>query len=812
MSERPPVWSVALVSCAALANEILLTRFFAIVHWHHFAQMLISMALLGFGASGTFLTVARRRLLDRFERVYVANLLLFGVLALAAPLAASALPFQAEQLLWDPWQPAWLAATYLLPALPFFCAANAIGLALLNWRARINTVYAADLVGAGVGSLAILAVLYTLPPELALKLVGCTGVVAAYVALVEMQSRYRPAYVACAITVFVLACVPSACLRPEPGPYKALSQALRIDGTRVIAERSSPLGRIDVVESALVPLRHAPGLSLMAAGEPPPQLGLFTDGDQMQAITAGTADPGRLVFLGATTEALAYRIAAPQSVFVPGAGGGLEILRAQHFGARRIEGAERDARVADLLRRDFHDYTAGLIAQPGVELVVGDARGVLASHSRRYDLIQMSLLGSAAGGVAGLNEDYLQTVEAFGLYFSRLNPRGYLSVTGYVQVPPRDGLKALATAIVALERAGVQQPARQLLMIRSWQTFTLLVKNGQVTVDEIRRMREFCDAFAFDVVWFPGMPHALANVYNQLEQPWFEVGARALLGPGRARFTADYAFDIRPATDDRPFFQNYFRGSTFSAAWQSRDRGGMALLEAGYPVLAATVAQALLAGGLLILSPLALLRRRRAASGGYGRVFAYFACIGLAFLFVEVAFLQKLMRFVHHPTVALALTLATFLLAAGAGTVWAGRDAHDGGASRRLGIAVVGIVVLGLLHSVAFDPLLTRVDRWPMVPKVAIAVASIAPLAFLMGAPFPLVLRELEAPLVPWAWGINGCASVVSPVLATLLAVHAGFTVVLWLAIALYALSFAVRSVYPGRRRLPAHMDARNLA
>jgi hypothetical protein len=793
MSDRLPVWSVALVSAAALANEVLLTRYFAVVHWYHFATMMISLALLGFGASGTFITLARGWLLDRFERAYVANLVAFGILAVAAPLVASVLPFQAEQLLWDPWQPAWLATTYLALALPFFCAGNAIGLALLEWRTRAGRVYAADLVGAGVGSLAVLTLLYVVPSEVALKVLACAGPVAALVALVELRSRYRRAYVVAAAAFLALAGMPGAWLRAEPGEYKALSQALRIPGTRIVEERSSPLGRIDVTESERVPLRHAPGLSLMATSEPPPQLGIFTDGDAMDVITAATDDPARLEFLSASTGALAYHVASPRSVLVVGAGGGLEILRARQHGGVRIDAVEQNPQVVELLRRKFRDYAGGLVAQPGVELVVGDVRGALASHERRYDLIQLSLAGGSAGGLGGLNEDYAHTVEAFGLYLSRLTPGGYLSITRYVQVPPRDGLKMLATAIAALQAAGLSDPADRLLMIRGWQTVTLLVKNGAVTAGEVARIRRFCEAQAFDVAWFPGMPRALANVYNVLREPWFHDGARALLGPQRDRYIADYAFDIRPATDDRPFFRNFFRWSSFAEAWKTRERGGMALLEAGYPVLAATLVQATLAGGLLILAPLAALRRRAEATRGVGRVFTYFACIGLAFLFVEVTFLQKLLRFVHHPTVALAVVLATFLLAAGAGSLWTARSTHPGSARRSLAFAVAGILVLGAVHSLAFDPLLARLDGWPLAPKVATSAALIAPLAFLMGMPFPLALRELEAPLVPWAWGINGCASVVSPVLATLLAVDLGFTAVLWLGLALYMLTLTAR-------------------
>jgi len=792
MTERLPAWSVGLVSGAALANEVLLTRYFAVIHWYHFATMMISLALLGFGASGTFVTLTQHWLSARYTRVYVANLVAFGVLAVGAPVAAQALPFQAEQLLWDPWQPAWLATTYLVLALPFFCAGNAIGLALLQWRARAGQVYAADLVGAGAGSLLVLWLLYRMPAEHALKVLACAGPVAAIVALVELGSRSRSGYSAAAGVLLVLAAVPADRLRAVPGEYKALSQALRVPGTRILASRSSPLGRVDVIESDRVPLRHAPGLSLMATSEPPPQLGLFVDGDSMDAITAASRDPARLEFLRDSTGALPYRISSPHSVLVVGAGGGLEILRARELGAHRIEAVELNPQVAELLRDKFAAYTGRLVEQPGVELVTGDPRGVLASRTQRYDLIQLSLGPGGAGGLGGLNEDYVHTVEAFRLYLSRLKPGAFLSFTRYVQVPPREGLKLLATAIAALEASGIENPADRLLMIRSWQTVTLLVKNADVTVSEITAMRRFCDALAFDVAWYPGMPRTLANVYNELREPWFYDGATALLGPERETYIARYPFDIRPASDDRPFFRNFFRWPTFVEAWRSRERGGMALLEAGYPVLAATLVQAFVAGSVLILAPLIVLHRRVGPASGLGRVFLYFTCIGLAFLFVEVAFLQKLLRFVHHPTIALAVVLATFLIAAGAGSLSTSKRPSVRGVRQRLMLPVAGIVALGVLLAVAFDPLLAAFDHRPLVVKIAVAAALISPLAYLMGMPFPLALGELDAPLVPWAWGINGCASVASPVLATLLAVDLGFTAVLCTALVLYVATLAV--------------------
>ncbi|MCU0259222.1 MAG: hypothetical protein MUF56_09395 [Solirubrobacteraceae bacterium] len=168
-------------------------------------------------------------------------------------------------------------------------------------------------------------------------------------------------------------------------------------------------------------------------------------------------------------------------------------------------------------------------------------------------------------------------------------------------------------------------------------------------------------------------------------------------------------------------------------------------------------------------------------------MFAYFTGIGLAFLFVEIAFLQKLVLLVHHPTVALSLVLATFLLGAGSGSAWTSR-VPPARSRTLLGAAIAGIVLLGAAGGAVFDLLVDALTGWSMTGRALLAAGMLAPLAFCMGMPFPLALRELDETLVPWAWGINGCASVVSAALATLLAVDLGFSVVLWIALALYAL------------------------
>lgn len=799
---RPPLVSIALVSAAAVGAEIVLSRLLAVVHWHHFAYMIIGLALLGFGASGTFLALMHRRLLPRFTTAYLCSVAAFGFMVLAGTLLARELPFRAEALLWDPLQPGWLLLMFVVLALPFFGAATAIGLALAEFRTATSRVYAADLAGAGCGSVGVLLMLYVAWPEDALRVLAATGLLALGIGAIELRVRSTAWLLAAAgLGLVAVAALPAELLRFQPGPYKGLSQTLRIEGTRVLAERSSPLGRLTVIDSPRVPLRSAPGLSLASRSEPPPQLGVFTDGDDMQAVTAASTNEDRLSFLGETTSALAYRLATPRTVLVVGAGGGMDALRALQLGAGHVDVVEPDAQLVRLLAVELDGYTGGLFSGPAVRLVAGDVRGFVAAGGRRYDLVQLSMTGGSAGGLGGLSEDYLHTVESFRLLLAQLEPNGFLSMTRWAQVPPRDGLKLVATVAAALAQQGVDAAADRLLMIRGWQTVTLVVKNGAVTAEDVRRLRGFCDELSFDPVWFPGIAPDEVNVYNQLSGPWYFDGVRRLLGDGRDAFVRGYPFDIRPATDERPYFHNFFRWRMLADAMRDKDRGGMALLEAGYLLLAATFLLALLAALAMIVLPLVLFT----SLAGIGRalrwrVLGYFTGIGIAFLFVEIAFLQKLVLLVHHPTVALALVLAIFLLAAGAGSAWSSRVPPQRSRTVLAG-AVAVIVLLGTIYGLGFDALNAAIAGWTVVARALVAAALLAPLAFCMGLPFPLALRGLEGALVPWAWGINGCASVVSATLATLLAVDVGFTAVLALALALYA---GVVAIFPAASRAPA--------
>jgi hypothetical protein len=789
-----------LLSAAALGHEILLMRLFSIIQWHHFAYMIISLALLGYGASGTFLAFVQSRLLHHYPLALLINLALFGLTAMPSFLVAQQIPFNPEELLWSWREPVRLMFIYLLLSLPFFFAANAIALTFLNFSKIITRVYAFDLFGAGIGSLAVILILYVIPPLGALSLVSALGIACIAVAAWELQLSKRLWTGAAVLLSMAIAVWPGQDSRGLVlSPYKDLSQTLRVSGARVIAERFSPMATLQVVDNDRVPLRYAPGMSLNASSSPPAQLGLFSDGSSMGTITRDSGDPQAVDFLDQLTSALPYHLQHAQRVLVLGAGGGMDVLQALYQDSEEIHAVELNPQVVELVSKDYAEFSGALYGTPRVQLHTAEGRGFVRARDTRYDLIQLALQdssGASSAGLYALSESYLYTTEALQTYLDHLSAGGYLAISRWLKLPPRDTLKLFATAIEALRRTGVEDPGKRLLLIRGWQTSTLLVKNGEFTADEIRAMQAFSQQRAFDVAWYPGMSADESNRFNILREPYLYQAAQALLGPHRQSFMDQYKFKLQPATDDQPYFHNFFKWSTLGEILELRGQGGLPLLEAGYPVLLATLVQALLASTLLILLPLVFLKSQQQSSDSSGinrlRLVVYFFAIGLAFLFIEIAFIQKFMLFLHHPLFTASVVLTSFLVFAGLGSNWSKRYATQNRYWQGVKWAVAGILLTAAAYLLLLDTVFAWLLVWPTIARAAVSIVLIAPLAFFMGIPFPLALTSLGAgagKLIPLAWGVNGCASVLSAVLATLLAIHFGFTVVVVLALLLYILA-----------------------
>ena len=788
-----------LISAAALGYEILLMRVLSIVQWHHFAYMIISLALLGYGASGTFIAINKHRLEARFESAFSLSGLLFCVSMVACFVLGQRISFNALEIVWNPRQLVNLGTIYLVFFVPFFFAACCICLAFTCRKSHISRIYFFDLLGAGLGAMLIVGALFKLSPQCALIMLAVLAILAS--ALVGITSRARKPLIAAQLVCLValLFGLPQEWLEMRISEYKGLSQAMQVVDSNILTVSSSPLGLLTVVESPRVPFRDAPGLSLNSRFVPPQQLGVFTDGDAMSAITRFDGNLGALGYLGDVTAALPYQLLDEPAVLILGAGGGTDLLLALYNGAVKIDAVELNPQMTNLVRDTYADFAGHLFDDERITVHAREARGFVAQSEDRYDLIHIGLLDSFAtsgSGVQSLNESYLYTVEAIQEYLQHTSAGGMLAITRWLKLPPRDSLKLVATVIEALRASGVADPGRQLALIRSWNTITLLVKNGELSEYDIEVLREFAGSRSFDTAFYPSMPASDANRFNLLAQATLYNGVSALLGNNADDYIERYKFHIAPATDNKPYFFHFFKWSAVPEFMPLLRRGGASLIEWGYLILIATLIQAVLAGAVLILLPLSRIKRSWPRGTGT-QMGSYFFLLGLAFLFVEIAFIQKFILFLSHPIYSVAVVLSGFLVFAGFGSAYSGQLAHrvaQHGCSPVV-VVVAGIAVIVLLYLVLLPMLFQRLIGLAFATKIVLSVLLIAPLAFCMGMPFPIGLTRIadNAPnFIPWAWGINGFASVMSASLATLLAIEAGFTAVVLVALGLYAIAAAI--------------------
>ncbi len=804
-TSTPPLLSIFILSSAALAYEVLLIRLFSIIHWHHFSFMVISIALLGYGVSGSFITLFRNQLLINYKYVFLFNIVLFGLSSIACFIAIQQLPFNALEILWDSAQWQRLLLSYVLLTLPFFFVANAMALTMMRFNQQIPLVYGIDLIGAGLGAVSIMALLQVLTPDTLLRVLAISGLSAGFFALSNFKTAQRQISISILLlsisSVFMM---PQTWLDLHLSEYKGLSQTLLLKDVLLRDTYSSPVSQTDIVQSPFIPFRNAPGLSLQSPVGPPEQLAVFRDGDEMTTIDHVT-DNSSLEYHDYMSSALPYHVhPLAQNVLILASASGAQILQAHSQKIEKIDAVEPDKQLSRLITDVYAKYFDWQSLKDKVTIHGISPRGFAASGNN-YDLAIMGPSGASSGGSAGvhaLSTSYNFTVEALQSYMKLLAPDGVLSLTLWTSTPPRANLKLFVTAVEAMRQSGINNPENNIAWIRSWNTATLLIKNSRLTTEEINRVRDFSDSRNFDITWLPDIKPNEANRFLLLQRPVYYLTAKSILKSSvwyesENSFIQQYKYDIQPATDNRPYFNNYFKWSSLREFLSLPGQAGISMIGVGYPTLLVTLAQATVAAFVLILLPLFFIRK------GYGKtadrrnnIIVYFLSIGLAFLFIELAFIQKFTLILSQPLYAVAVTLCAFLIFSGLGSLYVQYRLKTEKATAIPVLLHRSILLIGLI-TVIYIVLLPLISNSIMVLPESVRILSAfilsAPLAFAMGMPFSLGLAAMQQNtphLIPWAWGINGCASVLSAILAVLLAIEIGFNGVMLCAVMLYVLAW----------------------
>ncbi|RLB54049.1 MAG: hypothetical protein DRI34_12565 [Deltaproteobacteria bacterium] len=758
------------ISAATLLLEVALTRILSVSLWYHFAYMVVSTALFGFGFAGVGLSLRRR------PQQVPARLAALAALACAPAfllgyLLYNLIPCEPFSLGRQPLQWLWLPLCYLAVSLPFFFSGLTISAILTRHAARIHGLYLFDLAGAAGGSLLVVACLPVLGGSG--TVLAAAALAAAGGALVGWPLWRRWSLAGAALAVLLLLLAPGAdSWLPVRISSNKIFGAIIGDSQRNLYSTWNTISRIDVVRTPLARGGERRDI-LIDAGTALTRLAHPTA--QLDQLGPGEGD-----------EDFFYRLLPQARVLVVGSGGGREVLMALRNGASRVVAVEINPAINRVVMQLMADFTGRLYQDGRVEVHTDEARSFLRRLERRFDIIHCphTISNAAlASGSLSLAENHLLTSEAFADYLEHLTARGVLLITRPEAQLPR----LFVTARRALERVGVGDVSRHLLAWRQpargpsfYAGFAMARQPWRI--EQLRRFAAVLGRRHLEVLYLPGIKEdALYTELLRSAQP------RQVPLP----FTAL----VEPATDDRPFFNQ--RVAFGDIGWDDimgvfdRGRQGRLALEnrpVAEAVLLLLLLQTVLVAALFILLPLGVFRRRALAGRGRLATLGAFFCLGLAYIVVEVAFIQRLTLYLGRPVVVFSTVLGTLLLFSGLGSA----------ASRRLASARMSWLAPLLAGAVAavvglLAPGLTAATlAWPAWGRVLLAVAMLVPAGFMMGMPFPLLIGCLNqgfAERIPWAWGVNGFASVVGSISAVVVGMAAGFRVVLLLGVACYLLA-----------------------
>jgi len=750
---------VAFTSGATLLLELSLTRIYSVVFYYHFAFLAISLALFGLGAGGVFSYYIASRSGGFFRKLGLLAALngITVVLTLAFIITR---PPQMGRFT--------LGLIYFASAAPFFLSGTVLSLAIGETVARVSRVYFFDLLGASAGCLALVPLL---------NLIGGPNTVLAAGVLFAVSSalwfnlgrsgRGRVAGVGIALAVFALI--------PVNGKWHLLD-IHSAKGHKLPPERFVKWNSFSRI--AVAPWGR--------------DYGIIIDADASTGIAPfdsdhlSVSDRNSLLYHG---PGFAYVARPGAKALIIGPGGGWDVERALASGSRDVTGVEINPIIATTIMRErFAGLSHGLYLRPDVHIRVEDGRSFVRRSADKYDVLQATLVdtwASTAAGAFALSENNLYTTDAFYDYLKHLTPNGLLCFTRWGFQRPRESLRLLSLAGVALGRLGETEPWRHIAVLREYAENingwgaqdTVLVFRRPMSDEDMARIRGGLARFPW-----------VKEIYLPGDAASTSAFAAMLRAPDPDQFRASYDYDVSPVSDDRPFF---FYTVQPRDVWSYLSHAGVKSadykINKAVPLLFGLVAVSIVATIIVVALPPLLLGSRLPTDRGVRLFLLYFVCIGTGYIMIQVALIQKFVLFLGHPTYALTVIIFSMLLSSGLGSYFSQRIVAGSGA--RLRSVLLGVAGLVAILAFIAAPLTEAFVALPLMVRAAITVVLIAPAGFLMGMPFPTGLSRIEKnhpATVRWAWALNAASSVLGSTGAIFLALYIGLRMTLLVGAAMY--------------------------
>ncbi|OQA20763.1 MAG: spermidine synthase [Actinobacteria bacterium ADurb.Bin346] len=799
--------SLLLISFSIFLYQVCLLRIISIADYYHFAFLIVSVALLGFGISGSFLYFFTSKIKNPglIRLIFAFG---FSITVFLSFVLINRIPFDSFRIMWEIKQVFYLLAYYFFLLLPFFFGGSFIGYVLQS-NERPGVIYFYNLIGSALGAIAFIIIM---------KPIGKTGVIVSTAAmgvaatLIILNKKYLKQFLTLCLSFLIVVALLyqfyPAIFEIRMSPYKSLPSVLRNPGSKILISEENPYSLLDVISSESI--RSAPGLSLKYNDVPPPQLGLTVDGDNISVITEVKKDAGRLkesdlIKRGGALEFLNYLPvsvvfeSSPElkNILIIEPGGGLDVLASLYFSNHNnITVLQNNEMAVDLLKNEkiITDFNGNIYNRKNIKIYEMPGRNFIKQADDKYDLIIVSLSDSfhpVSSGAYSLNEDYLYTVESVSGLMNILAENGMISITRWIQFPPSEDLKVISTLVESAEKTGMDGISSKVFAFRSWSTLTVMFKNGRFTDGEINKLSNKIDALNFDAVYYAGVKSEETNKYNQLEKTYYFDYFKRVIESGkqeRESFYRQYYFNIKPSTDNNPYFYNFFKFRQIPEIVRFFGKSTQPFGGGSYLVLISAMAISVILSLIFILFPL----RLKKVGINFKRDFkflGYFLVIGFGFFFIELPFIQKFILVLDKPAVSLAVILFSLMLSAGIGSYLSSR------VNTRLeliiSIIVVYIILFVTLSGFVIDFIIVK-QLWQ---RAIYTVLIVFPLGFFMGMPFPkgiAAARQTRPEIIPWLWAVNGFASVIGSIAAVMISIHLGFLAVIVLSAVMYILALAL--------------------
>ncbi|WP_245472199.1 hypothetical protein [Rhizobium jaguaris] len=837
--------SIGLVAGSIIALQIAVMRVFAVGSWAHFGSLVIGLAMLGFSLSSVIIFLFKDWVERHWRGAAATALCLMGPLTVCANLLAQQLPFNAIFIVSDPAQKWRLLANFILYLLPFLSGAFFLGVVFLKSRTGFNRVYFADLTGSGLAGLLMLGAFYVFAPEAIIVvalLFWAAGTIVWFVgqkafAISAATAALAGLSIAAYLMLPELIGVPAIAVTQ----YKGVSYARNFPDATRIYRSISPFGDLQIYKSSY--MHFAPGLSDNAAFNVPEvphdtYVGLYIDGEGPEGIMR-ELPPEDVAYYRYLPAYYPYVLKTHPKIFVVQLGGGISAMVALHADPQSVTAAESNPAILTALRDPrLKDSTGNLMVNPALLVVDGDGRLYLAHTNERYDVIDLSLADSVGlsnpGGFA-IVEKYAYTEEAMLKYIGALADGGILSVTLWnKEEPPKSILKFYTTIAEAAKAADPERAAQSLFVASSYlSTTTIVYKKGGFSPEEVSKLRDYTRSMSFDEVYSPGFvfdasksaklladyrgsifgngaatgdaaapadgatseaPPSDDNSTDDAPAPLpatvlGQIAWHALMIGSWPEFAKSYVFDTSMLTNDRPYFAGYEK---FGDLPKTFDRLDLFQDDWGYLVLWATLGVATLAALVLICLPLAFRWQTvLAPTPGKAGTIVYFACLGLGYIMVEVGLISRFTLALANPTISASVLISGLLVFSGLGSLVSERIAKE--ARTVLPLILACIAALLIVYAVALAPALDWIGGLPYGLRLLACFVLITPPAFLMGFPMAAgmgwLTRLSKDHMFVWAWGVNGCFSVVGAALVPIIATTFGLSSVLDVSAAAYLLA-----------------------